>query len=343
MGNPIEAIRVKAYVFDGMARLSKKDLKELVGFLGDAQSIEGSVPFTHELLERMTTIFRCEYSLYNEFDFARRRVLAYIPCSADEADGFEMTDADWDELVAELELDRKVERNGIVTTSEHYSREQRVRFEVGPRYHGELEIVDTMCARIGPPGARFVLNSRERDFDVRDRLLMHELQPHLLGLWNRASTTRRLTAALAAVDQDATDGVVFVDDRGNVEFASVSAEKLVQTHLGVPAVPLPENIAKWRENGLDLPLVIASNDSRLVVRAANSGSTLLLSAEVAGAALLTRREREVMRGVAAGLSNQEIAQRLWIEVPTVRKHLEHVFEKLGVHSRTAAVAKLQLR
>ena len=49
-----------------------------------------------------------------------------------------------------------------------------------------------------------------------------------------------------------------------------------------------------------------------------------------------------MRCVAVGLTNEEIAQRLWIGVPTVRKHLEHVFDKLGVRNRTAAVAALRL-
>jgi DNA-binding CsgD family transcriptional regulator len=58
------------------------------------------------------------------------------------------------------------------------------------------------------------------------------------------------------------------------------------------------------------------------------------------ARLLTRREREVTAHVSNGLTNAEIARVLVIEPSTVRKHLEHVFEKLGVSSRTAAVAKL---
>ena len=55
---------------------------------------------------------------------------------------------------------------------------------------------------------------------------------------------------------------------------------------------------------------------------------------------LTRREHEVVTLVAEGLTNAEIARRLWIAPGTVRRHLENVFAKLEVHTRTAAVARL---
>jgi len=47
-----------------------------------------------------------------------------------------------------------------------------------------------------------------------------------------------------------------------------------------------------------------------------------------------------MRCVADGLTNVEIARRLWIQPSTIRKDLEHVFAKLGVGSRTAALSML---
>lgn len=56
---------------------------------------------------------------------------------------------------------------------------------------------------------------------------------------------------------------------------------------------------------------------------------------------LTRREHEVVMLVAEGLTNTQIAERLWISPGTVRRHLQNVFAKLGVHTRTAAVARLR--
>ncbi len=51
---------------------------------------------------------------------------------------------------------------------------------------------------------------------------------------------------------------------------------------------------------------------------------------------LTPREREIVVLVAEGKTNAQIAAQLWVAPSTVKKHLEHVYEKLGVGRRTAA-------
>jgi DNA-binding CsgD family transcriptional regulator/tetratricopeptide (TPR) repeat protein len=59
------------------------------------------------------------------------------------------------------------------------------------------------------------------------------------------------------------------------------------------------------------------------------------------AAGLTAREREVLRLLAEGLTNREIAARLFISQKTVGAHVAHIFEKLDVHSRLEAAARAQ--
>jgi len=56
-----------------------------------------------------------------------------------------------------------------------------------------------------------------------------------------------------------------------------------------------------------------------------------------GAALLSRREIEVVRCVAEGLSNREIAQRLGLTEHTVKNYLFRIFDKLGVSKRVEVV------
>lgn len=72
-------------------------------------------------------------------------------------------------------------------------------------------------------------------------------------------------------------------------------------------------------------------------------ATRLMDRMRAPAQSLSTREAEVLTLVASGLSNQRIAQRLFVSQATVKSHLVHIFTKLGVDSRTAAVAAAEER
>ncbi len=54
---------------------------------------------------------------------------------------------------------------------------------------------------------------------------------------------------------------------------------------------------------------------------------------------LSTREIEVLELVAHGTSNKEIAKQLWVSETTVKSHMLHIFDKLGVTDRTAAVTE----
>lgn len=95
----------------------------------------------------------------------------------------------------------------------------------------------------------------------------------------------------------------------------------------------------------------APTDIHRAIRDAAAGRTAV-APEVAarlmgrmrtGATTLSAREVELIELLAAGLSNKEIARRLFISVATVKTHLVHMYRKLGAENRTAAVAEARAR
>lgn len=140
--------------------------------------------------------------------------------------------------------------------------------------------------------------------------------PHYLGVmhWSRHPLAAEACGALQGV----TDGVA-------VGFRNGS-DALVQVALGRTRTYFtPRDLAMLR---MVVPLF-----ARLV----RERPTPTLPAT------LTVQERRVLSHVAAGRSNQEIAERLFVSPSTVRKHLENAYRKLGVTGRVAAVARLQGR
>lgn len=60
-------------------------------------------------------------------------------------------------------------------------------------------------------------------------------------------------------------------------------------------------------------------------------------------AMLTRRERQVLDCLADGAGRNEVAERLYISVNTVRTHMQNIMTKLGVHSTLEAIAMVRRR
>ena len=153
---------------------------------------------------------------------------------------------------------------------------------------------------------------------------------------------------------------------GRILEISEQAKRLLREFFGESAPTsdcvLPQPIDEWlnrrRQWGLDRValqenaiLTVSRDGDKLklhaVPDAASSGACyLLMKAERGGTEAehlhslpLTEREREILAFLPAGKTNAEIAILLGISARTVQKHLEHVFQKLGVETRTAAALR----
>ena len=164
--------------------------------------------------------------------------------------------------------------------------------------------------------------------------------------------THARNARITRMARDAVDvagmGVVFVDTRGRIAWRSPQAALWLHA-LEDPVAPglLPASLEAALSPGAAVAVGTATG-MRLSVRnlgAAALGETMLLfaiqregpAARLADAAL-TPRETEVLSWLAKGKTNRDIGDILGTSPRTVNKHLEHIFEKLGVETRAAAAA-----
>lgn len=93
--------------------------------------------------------------------------------------------------------------------------------------------------------------------------------------------------------------------------------------------------------GIWLGLRLTRTTERVVVREVSvpvpAGGPFVRDQDRVEALGITRRELEVLELIAQGLSNREIAERVFVSENTVKTHSSHVFTKLGARRRTQAV------
>jgi DNA-binding CsgD family transcriptional regulator len=325
--------------------LATRDAERLLRFVAEAESLGRDQPFTSDFLAELGHLVTADVLAYNELDRVRRRnlLLAVWPDENDDEDD-EISDEDW-----ALQLEHPVchrHQQGFfeaLKLSDFLTQRELHRTRLYDRRHRPWGIEYEMCVAIPSPlwhtKTFLFFRTGSRDFSERDRLLLNLLQPHLARLWQAARTRRLLKSVLGEldrVDEEALRAVILLGSGSEVEYASPPTERLLHTFFpATNGARLPAALAEWLQSDGTEPLIRRRGTLRLTIKRADGA---LLLEERQEEVRLTRREREVLGWVARGKTNAEIAQLLWLAPSTVRKHLENVYAKLGVSTRTAAVA-----
>jgi DNA-binding CsgD family transcriptional regulator len=326
--------------------LTAADAKKLLQFVAEAESLGGDEPFTGEMLVELGRLIEADWVTYTEVDHIHRRFLVYLPRPGDEDDDRgEIATEDWD-LMPEHPVCERWRKDGrfyALRLSDAIAQRELRHNRFFDRCFKPWGIEHELKVRLPSPpwhAKTFMLNrKRGRNFTKRDRLVLDLLTPHFTRLWQATRTRHLLRAALTGLEQaNGSDhsGVVLVNAAGRVEFASPPARRMLRHYFGEDtASQLPAELTAW----------IPSDSKPMVRRLAGHELTVTRSAEMLllherkVPPALTAREREVLAWVARGKTNPEIAELLWLAPSTVRKHLENVYAKLGVSTRTAAVAR----
>jgi DNA-binding CsgD family transcriptional regulator len=333
---------------DVVPTLAARDAERLLRFVAHADSIDGDEPFTPELMVELGQLIEADWVTYHEVDHVRRRMLMLLlrPGDDDDEEEWDITDEEWDRM-QEHPVCRRWRENGTfgaLRISDVVARQEFRRSRHYADYFLPWGVEFELKTRLPSPlwhAQTFAFHrSGVRDFTPRDRLVLDLLTPHFSRLREAAKTRRRLAAALAPLDragEEAPRGLIFFGPTGEVDFISPPAQRLLRDFFhAAPSDRLPTALVDWLENGDSPSLVRRRGDRRLVVE--RTVDSLILEERVAEVTL-TAREREVLAWVSRGKTNAEVAELLWLAPSTVRKHLENVYAKLGVNTRTAAVAR----
>ena len=194
------------------------------------------------------------------------------------------------------------------------------------------------------------------------RDILVSISPHLRQAFRSAHTTSALIeiAAMTSGPNRPERGIIAIDLNGTITMETPGASRLLEKFFGKRTMRgLPEHLAQWILNSdqalrkaTDVPdvrhqLVIERAGDRLTIQMLSRPEQNFIVLEERRCAIdpealsnlpLTRRESEILVYVAAGKTNPEIGIILGIRSRTVEKHVEHILERLGVETRTAAAA-----
>jgi DNA-binding CsgD family transcriptional regulator len=350
-----------------MTRLSRPDLEAVLDVVRTVSAVVDPGEFSQTAVRGLAGVVRTDSVTINEVDpVAGRTAYVVEPASFVIPPGSEA-------LLAEMAGEHPLIGYFLSTgdgsaklMSDFLSREEFHASRLYQLLYRSLGVEYQMS--VGLPAPRPVvigiaLNRGDRDFSERDREVMNVLRPHLMQAWFNArdqSRLRTLLGAAGAASAENGAGLIVL----STPLQEVTPEALVTLyrHFGRPSSsgPLPVRVERWldrqrsrlggdRPPELERPLWAEVDGRRVLLRYlspnAEHPGVLVLSEEASSprrqgldALGLTRREAEVVDRVIKGESNAAIGRSLHVSPGTVKKHLDHIYAKLGVSGRVRLTA-----
>jgi DNA-binding CsgD family transcriptional regulator len=351
-----------------MERLAQRDISALLEFIQSNGILRDLPEFRSHVLSALPRLVHSEVTGYNEVDTRRWRDEYMVsPLEAfNFPDSFQIFDAHIREHPVIIHL-AKTQGTPVLKISDFLMHRQFSRTGLYQEFFRRLGTRDQIAVTLKVSRRTMVgiaLN-RRRDYTERERLLLTLVRPHLVQAYQNALAVTRLK-------EEAQNA------RHSLELFSSAAVSLRQdgSAFSIPSFALqllrkyfdpwrwqgslPGAVREWMKGQRVIlgrlqavpPLVVNKDGKRLVIRLLlqNDRTVLLLNeqavpsrppmcADLLAATGLSPREAEILAWVARGRTNDEIAQILRLSVRTVQKHIEHIFQKLGVENRTAAAAR----
>jgi DNA-binding CsgD family transcriptional regulator len=356
-----------------MKTLSRRGV-QVLDFLRELYAQQDVDAFATQVVQSLPQLIATDMTSFNEVDPGTGRSRTLVsPAGADRFPGSEEI---FERHVREhpyVVHVRRFEDGQAHRVSDFMGRADFRRLAIYNEYYRRIGTEHQVAVSLPWAGSsvRGIALSREtRDYSDQERGMLAALAPHMVQACQNAETLSRAHraadsggAASPGSAAPTTDvEVVLLSATGGVHFATPRARRWLASYFGGSSARdgrLPGRLADWvraQRSALEdgeavppprLPLVVQRDGTRLEIRlAAECGQRALIISERrrqvppgALAALgLSPREAQVLAWVAEGKTNGEIGIILDARPRTVAKHLERIFRKLGVETRTAAAA-----
>jgi DNA-binding NarL/FixJ family response regulator len=209
-----------------------------------------------------------------------------------------------------------------------------------------------------------IIGRFNRSFTERDRTILNLLRSHIFQAYANARQYQQLQQEKCQLQQSLSHlGVIVLDCQQRIVSIAPQAIIWLETYFAKSTLlhqQLPDRLRSWLRYQIDcltqnsavphvcLPLRIQCAGRELTIRLTiepQHTQYLLLLTEQTLSSLnslallgLSQRETEVLKLIIEGEDNKAIAAQLSVNISTIRKHLENIYTKFGVKSRTEAIA-----